>query len=185
MLSATGRKYLRGPRGTGFLYVRSGLLPQLEPPLLDMHAADWTSPDTYCMREDARRFEQWESSAAVRLGLGRAVDYALTLGLDAIAERVQQLAALLRSKLREIPSVTVHDRGRMQCGIVTFTHDRLTPAAIQELLAAQQILVPVSPRDSTLLDMDRRGLEAVLRASVHYYNTEDEIDRFTAAVRAL
>jgi cysteine desulfurase / selenocysteine lyase len=185
ILSATGRKYLRAPRGTGFLYVRRGLLAQLEPPLLDNHAAEWTTPESYRMRDDAQRFEAWESSAACRLGLGRAVRYALDLGLEPIARRVQQLAAELRAQLREIPGITVQDRGRLQCGIVTFTHAQHSPTAILERLAAQQILVRISPRNSTLLDMEQRGLDAVVRASVHYYNTSEEIGRFSTALRAL
>lgn len=185
LLSATGRKYLRAPRGTGFLYVRRSLLPRLEPPMLDMHAAEWTSAESYVMRDDAQRFEAFESSAAVRLGLGRAVEYALDLGLEPIAERVQHVAAELRAQLSAIPGVTVQDRGRVQCGIVTFTHARHSPGTIQERLAAQQIVVRVSPRNGTLLDMEQRGLDAVVRASVHYYNTSDEISRFCAAMRVL
>ncbi len=185
ILSATVRKYLRGPRGTGFLYVRRSLLSQLEPPLLDMHAAEWTGAESYRMRDDAKRFEAWESSAACRLGVGRAVAYALDLGLEAIAVRVQHVAAELRAQLWEIPGVTVQDRGRMQCGIVTFTHALYSPEGILGRLAAQQMLVRVSPRSATLLDMEQRGLDAVVRASVHYYNTSEEIDCFCAALRAL
>ena len=185
MLSATSRKYLRGPRGTGFLYVRHSLLPRLEPPLLDMHAAEWTSAESYRMRDDAKRFEAWESSAACRLGMGRAVEYALNLGFERIAARVQHVAAELRAQLHEIPGITVQDRGRVQCGIVTFTHAQYSPFSILEKLAAQQIFVRVSPRSATLLDMEQRGLDAVVRASVHYYNTSEEIGRFCAAIRAL
>ncbi|MGI8770629.1 MAG: aminotransferase class V-fold PLP-dependent enzyme [Acidobacteriaceae bacterium] len=185
LLSATSRKYLRGPRGTGFLYVRRSLLPQLEPPLLDMHAAEWTTRESYRMRDDAKRFEAWESSAACRLGMGRAVEYALDLGLERIAARVQQVAAELRAQLHETPGITVQDRGRVQCGIVTFTHAQHSPFSILEKLAAQQILVRISPRNATLLDMEQRGLDAVVRASVHYYNTSEEIGRFCAAMRAL
>ena len=99
ILSATGRKFLRGPRGTGFLYVRQGLIEQLEPPFLDLHAAEWDDRDTYTIRADARRFENWETSYATKLGLAAAVDYALGWGLEAIAERVQGLAASLRAQL--------------------------------------------------------------------------------------
>ena len=131
ILSTTGRKYLRGPRGTGFLYVRRELCQQLEPPFLDLHAATWAAPDRYEIRADARRFENWETNYAGKIGLATAIDYALDWGLDAIWERVQPLAAELRGRLGEIPGVTVTDIGAEQCGIVTFTVDGVTASAIK------------------------------------------------------
>jgi selenocysteine lyase/cysteine desulfurase len=185
MLSATGRKYLRGPRGTGFLYVRRALIERLEPITLDLHAATWTGRDRYEVRPDARRFECWEMTYAGKLALGVAVDYALTFGLDAIRERVAVVAGALRAGLAAVPGVTVRDLGVVRCGIVSFTLTRREPAWIMERLRAQGINVWTSSRSSTRLDMDARDLDAVVRASVHYYNSEDEVDRFCAAVRAL
>jgi cysteine desulfurase / selenocysteine lyase len=185
MLSATGRKYLRGPRGTGFLYVRRAMLERLRPPMIDLHAATWTAPDRYELRPDARRFENWESYVAGRIGLGVAVDYALTLGLDAIAARVTHLAETLRARLADIPGVTVRDLGRMRCGIVSLTAPGDNPDGLRRALRARGVNTTVSTRSATRFDMDRRGLDRVLRASVHYYNTEDEIDRFCTLLRAL
>jgi selenocysteine lyase/cysteine desulfurase len=178
MLSATGRKYLRGPRGTGFLYVRRAMLERLRPPMIDLHAAAWTAPDRYELRPDARRFENWESYVAGRIGLGVAVDYALALGLEAIEARVTGLAETLRSGLAAIGGVRVRDRGTRRCGIVSFTTPGDDPQGLQRALRARGVNTTVSSVASTRFDMERRGLARVNRASVHYYNTEEEIDRF-------
>ncbi len=185
MLSGTGRKYLRGPRGTGFLYVRKALLDKLEPPFLDLHAAEWTGLRDFKMRADARRFENWECFYAGKLGLGVAIDQYLTLGQQAASQRIFALAAELRSGLAAVPGVTVQDRGIERCGIVTFTKNGITPLAMRDALRAQRINTSVSPGNYARLDLGPRGLESVLRASIHYYNSEDEIERFCAAVAKL
>lgn len=185
MLSATGRKYLRGPRGTGFLYVRRGVLERLEPPFLDIHAARWTARDTYEVRPDARRFENWETNCAGKIGLGVAIYYALSWGLENIKKRVWNLADGLRSRLSDIPSVRVRDLGRQRCGIVTFTIDGHAPEQIRLALRERRMNVTVSTVGSTRLDMERRGLESVVRASVHYYNSEEEVGRFCEAVASI
>lgn len=185
MLSATGRKFLRGPRATGILYVRRGLIETLEPPLLDMHAANWVSRDRFEIRPDARRFECWEGNGASKLGLGAAVDYALGWGLEAIRGRVQSLADTLRARLAALPGVTVHDLGVEKGGIVTFTVEGKEPEGIRRTLAALKINVTVTGAIATRLDLEARGLDKMVRASVHYYNTEEEIERLCSAVSGL
>jgi cysteine desulfurase/selenocysteine lyase len=185
MLSATGRKYLRGPRGTGFLYVRRALLQRLEPPFVDLHGARWVTPDRYELRPDARRFENWESYVAGQLGLGAAVDYALGWGLHAIAARVLALAEALRGRLAQIPGVTLRDIGHERCGIVSFTIEHFPARAAVEALRRQRINVSVSSPPSTLLDALARGLPDLVRASVHYYNSEEEVERFATAIAGL
>ena len=184
-LSTTGRKYLRGPRGTGILYVRRDWVERLDPPFLDLHAARWVAPDRYEVRADARRFENWETNYAGKIGLGVAIDEALAWGMDDIWARVRLLADTLRADLGTIPGVTVRDLGEVRGGIVTFTHDGVAADAIQAALHAQRINVTTSSVASTRFDMEERGLDAVVRASVHYYNDEAELSRFTDAVRAL
>jgi cysteine desulfurase/selenocysteine lyase len=185
MLCATGRKYLRGPRGTGFLYVRSAMLPHMEPPSLDLHAATWVSQGKFEVRNDTKKFETWESAAATRLGFGVAIEYALALGLKKIERRVQDLAARLRERLAEVEGVTVRDLGRVRCGIVTFTCDGHSAGEVMQQLQAKGIAVRTVERSSTRIDMERRGLDELVRASVHYYNTEAEIERLCEALRSL
>jgi cysteine desulfurase/selenocysteine lyase len=187
MLAATSRKYLRGPRGMGFLYVERSLCQNLEPAFLDLHAAALQSADTFTIRADARRFENWECNVAAKLGLGAAVEYALAQGIEPMWLRIQQLADYLRRQLTDIPGITPRDLGVQKSGIVTFTHRDSSAAHVQQRLAGQEkrINVSTSTFRSTLLDMQHRDLLEVSRASLHAYNTEAEIDTMVAALRGL
>ena len=190
LLAATGRKFLRAPRGTGFLYARRTLLERLdrmgaEPAFLDLLGAEWVAPARYELRPDARRFENWESNLAAVAGLRAAVTYARSWGLDAIAARVGTMAEALRGRLAEVPGVRVRDLGRRRSGIVTFTVDGVAADEVQARLRVAGINVSVSTLDSAQLDLSNRGLESVVRASVHYVTTEDELDRFVSALEAI
>ncbi len=185
LLSATGRKYLRGPRGTGFLYVRRNLLDKLDPPFPDLHSAKWVAPDRYVWRPDARRFENWEFNYAGLLGLGAAVDYALELGMPAIEARVKALADELRGRLAEVPDLTLRDIGAEKCGLCTFTLDGHESTAVSQALRTQGINTSVADPVGALLDATRRKLPDMVRASVHYYNDAAEMDRLVGALKAL
>ena len=176
-LAATSRKYLRGPRGSGFLYVNKSVIADLEPVLLDLHAATWVAPDRYEIREDARRFENWETNFAGKVGLGVACDYAMEVGIEAGSERLRTLAATLRSEIESLPGGKTHDLGLVKGGIVTFTVEGLDPDEIVAAWAREKINANTSGTRSTRFDMEQRGLEKMVRASVHYYNTEDEIEK--------
>ena len=184
-LSATGRKYLRGPRGTGFLYVQEGWIERLEPPLIDQYAAELIDANTYEIRTDARRFENWERYFAGQAALGQAVDYAMELGLEAIERRVVDLAASLREGLQETGVLELTDQGAKKSGLVTFQHQRFDAEQVKMLVAKQNINVSTSSGSGMKLSYLERGLDSLVRASVHYYNTLEEINKFITVVRSL
>lgn len=184
-LSATGRKWLRGPRGTGFLYLRPELAATMEPGRLDLHSARWTAPQEYRMAPDASRFEFWEHDVAARLGLGAAVRYLLELGPEEVYSAIAERAEYLRGALGDLAGVTVRDLGVEHSGIVSFTVEGTAPVEVRDRLLGKDITVTVSHRGSTLLDMSARGLDSVVRASPHCFVSRDELDRFVAAVAAL
>jgi cysteine desulfurase / selenocysteine lyase len=185
IITGTGRKWLRGPRGTGFLMVRRAVLPRLRPRQVDLHSAEWVGPASYELRTDARVFELWESSVADRLGLIAAVKYALSLGIDDIAESVRDRGDHLRAGLAELPGVTVHDLGTQRCGLVTFSVAGVPAAEIRDRLRDKNITVTVSGVTSTRYDMERRGLDEIVRASPHYFVTPNQLDEAVAAVAAM
>ncbi|MET0466450.1 MAG: aminotransferase class V-fold PLP-dependent enzyme [Chitinophagaceae bacterium] len=185
VLSATGRKYLRAPRGTGFLYVSKSAQEMVRPLLIDQHATSSISLEGYSLRPDARRYELYEKNRALSLGLGKAVEYVLDVGIGRVWERVRSLAALIREGLSAIPGITVHDHGDQLCGIVTFTSDAMHSRELRDKLVNRGINVSVGGAAATLHYMQRNGLTSLVRASVHYYNTEEEIDRLITAVKEI
>lgn len=185
MLTSSGRKYMRGPRGTGFMYVRHSILDYLQPPSIDLQAANWTTRDHYELRDDARRFEVWEHFVAGKIGLGVAADYAMSLGMGEIETTVRRLAAQLRDQLSLLPGFDIHEHDEDLSGIVTFSHQRHGAAHVQQHLRAHRINTSVIRRQNTQLDFAARQLGDINRASVHYYNTETEIEQFCTTLRLL
>ncbi|HTR84066.1 MAG TPA: aminotransferase class V-fold PLP-dependent enzyme [Reyranella sp.] len=181
-LSATGRKYLRGPRGTGFLYARQKTTGSIEPIFLDNHAAKWTDDNEYKTFDNALRFENWERYFAGVIGLKSAVDQANELGMDAIWATLKPLADGLRARLSKVKGVTLTDLGALKGAIVTFAVAGADHVALKAALRAEKINVTVSTQFSSRLDLKGRGLVNVMRASVHVYNTEAELDRFVAVL---
>ncbi|MFZ4509632.1 MAG: aminotransferase class V-fold PLP-dependent enzyme [Candidatus Nanopelagicales bacterium] len=183
VLSATGRKFLRGPRATGFLVVSQRMLDDLEPFPLDLHAATWTTLDDYDLAEGAARFESWEKAYAALLGMGAAIDYALACGIEPLADRIGLLAQRARAGLAEIPGVTVRDRGSVQSGIVTIRVD--DPAGVVAGLRGRGINTSLSTPDYSRIDFGRDQAPGLVRISPHAYNTEAEVDRAIATVAEL
>lgn len=184
LMSCTGRKYLRGPRGTGFLYASDRIIERLLPDHPDHHGADWTSPDSFQLQPNAQRFESWEYSHAGWLALGAAVDTARSIGTKRIEATVIERGEMLRSRLVEA-GLTVWDQGERKGGIVTATSDNIAPADAKAALRAQGINTSVTGPASTLWDSTNRGLPDLLRLSAHYFTTEEEIDQAVQALSAL
>lgn len=183
VMTATGRKYLRAPRGTGFAYVSSRLIDRVDPPGIDGHSAFWCDDDSYQLLPDAGRLESFEVNMATKVGLGVAIEYALSWGIDAIAERIASLATELRERLSR-GGYEVLDGGEARSGIVTFRSTTESPEATQTRLSANGINTNVALTQSARLDMDQRGIPAAVRASVHYFNTSDEITALIDSLQA-
>ena len=185
-LSATGRKFLRGPRGTGFLYINEKWLGTIEPVMIDHFGAPWVKKNVYELREDARRFETWENSYALRAGLGEAIKYAEEIGIDLIHERVQLLAKFNRDLLSDIKNIQLRDIGSEQCGIISFSIDEKNdPKEIVDQMSEAGFAIGLVDPESTLIDSERRNLPTLLRMAPHYYNTEDEIEKAVKQVSLL
>ncbi len=185
-LAATARKFLRGPRGIGFLYVSDRALEAgLRPLHIDMRAADWIAADAYRLRDDARRFENWEFPYALVLGLGEAVRYAGEVGIETARDRARSLAAALRAELERVDGVRVLDRGPELCAIVTIAIRGHDAGGVVEALREQGVNTSAVDRVGAVIDLEEKGVESALRLSPHYYNTEAEIRAAAVSIGAL
>ncbi|MEO0897079.1 MAG: aminotransferase class V-fold PLP-dependent enzyme [Bacteroidota bacterium] len=183
-LSATGRKYMRAPRGTGFLYVNKDWITRLGMVFPDLTSAEWVEAGKYIPRGSARRFENFESNRGGLIGLGMAAEYIQRIGIERIWLRNVLLAAELRTRLSLVPGVRVTDQGKIKSAIVTFSVDYIPSIEIKEYLISRRVHVSVSQAGSTRIDMDKRGLNSLVRASVHYYNTAEELTYLIEALQA-
>ncbi len=185
-LSVTSRKFLRGPRGAGFLYISDKVLDSgLEPLFIDMRGADWVEGDKYIARESAMRFEDWEFAYALLLGTGAAIDYLQDLEMPRIEKQLDHLSSYLRNGLAKIDYVTVHDRGSSLAALVTFHMQGSTPEFIKAELLKERINVVTSIRNFAVIDYDKKGVDWTIRVSPHYYNTREELDLFLDTVKRI
>jgi len=185
-LSITIRKFLRGPRGTGFLYVSDKALNYgLEPLFIDMRGAEWIEKDTYQPKDDAMRFEDWEFAYALVLGSRLAIEYCLSIGEERIWQQVKYLSGYMRQELSTIDRVRVLDRGPEVGGLVTFTVKGSEPKYLVGELLKRKINVVPSYRNFAVIDFDEKKVEWAIRASPHYFNTIEEIDEFVYAVKTI
>jgi selenocysteine lyase/cysteine desulfurase len=185
-LSATARKFLRGPRGLGFLVVADRVLESGGHPLLvDMHGATWSETDQFVLTPDARRFETWEFAYALVLGLGAAARYATEVGLELAAARARELAEYVRERLAVLPGARVLDRGPQLCAIATATFQGRDAKDLKLALRARGINTSSPEREDAVIDMDEKQASSALRISPHYYNTKEEIDTMVEALREI
>lgn len=182
-LSATGRKYMRGPRGTGFLFVKKQALASLTPLNLDLHSAEWTGLNEFKQRDDARKYETWESNLSAKLGLAVATKEINELGIQHIWEIITELSDYLRKKVAAVSHIKVQDYGLVKSGIVTITSKKYSAQELKEKLQEKNINTTVAVKSGTLIDMSARDLDEVLRVSVHYYNTKEEINTFIHCIQ--
>ncbi|MGV9311118.1 aminotransferase class V-fold PLP-dependent enzyme [Streptomyces sp. NPDC003691] len=186
LLTATCRKFLRGPRGSGFLYVSDRVLRAgYEPLFIDMHGARWTEPGAYEPAPTAARFEEWEFPYATVLGSAAATRYAREVGIEAVERRTPALAARLRDRLGTVPGVRVLDRGPRLAALVTFAVEGWQPQPFKAAVDARGINSALSFREFAQYDFRDKGIEWCLRLSPHYYNTEEEVDHVADAVADL
>ena len=185
MIAATGRKFLRGPRGSGFLYVRREMLDKLNLRRLDGHSVTSMTQQGFTPRDGARRFEWYEKNRGVTMGLHKAIEYLIDADIERIWQRIQHLSAMLRQRLNEIDGIVVHDQGDNLCGIVTFSVSGMPATVVKDKLSEKKINVSIGGAKATLYYMNRKGLDGIIRASVHYYNTEEEINILCSELRAM
>jgi len=185
MATGTGRKFLRGPRGIGFLYMNEKARAEIDPVVLTNQAATWTGENSYELRSDAGVFEAWERSCVNQLGLGAAIDYLLELGPEKAYERITSLTRYMREGLAGISRVTLTCQEDAEAAIITFNKEGWTAADIKQVLEKQDIATQVASVVHTRLDLEARGIDTTARISPHYYNTVEEMDIFLNALEAL
>jgi len=184
-MTSAGRKWLRGPKGSGFLYVKEERLNDFEPAIIDDIGAAWTEPDRYVLRADARRFETHEHSPAIRLGLGAAAEYALSIGIEKIQDHVRGVADNIRKELSDMPGISVQDLGSENCGLVTFHHESLSAGEIMARLQDKGIWAKTIPRAGALMDTTARGIGDLMRISAHYFNSADDVGTCLRELRSM
>jgi selenocysteine lyase/cysteine desulfurase len=182
-ISGTFRKFLRGPRGAGILYVSDKALEAgFEPLFIDLHGATWVEENKYVPRNDATRFEDWEKGYALMMGSNASLKYLLEIGIDEIESRNEILMNKLRSDLSNIKFVKLQDRGQKQCCILTFSCGNRSESETKKYFSENNIHIYTTPKTNAIIDFTEKNLDWVVRVSPHYYNTESEIERFIQVV---
>lgn len=183
--SGTFRKFLRGPRGAGFLFISDSLINQdMWPLYVDMRGANWTDANEFSLRKDGGRFEDWEFPYGLVLGSREAVRYALKVGVAEIEKRNTSLCKLVREGLREL-GLQVLDKGKRQGSIITVHLPGKKPDEVMKQLRSKNVNTSISYRSYAVIDYDAKGVTWGLRISPHYYNSEEEVALLMKAIREI
>lgn len=183
-LSFATRKFMRGPRGGGLLYVSDAALDAgLEPLYIDMRGAEWTSPNAYTPVADAKRFEYTEQSYAILIGSAVAMRYYVATGPENIAARNKYLSDYLCKHLQEFSHIHLLDRGKNKSAIHSLISDRTPPQEFRDILFTHKIQVNAAPRKFALIDFIDKKVDGAVRIAPHYYNTTQEIDAMIEVMR--
>lgn len=185
MATGTARKFLRGPRGMGFLYMNEKARGRIEPVVATNKSAAWVGDQEIEFRTDTALFEAWERNIGNQLAFGAAVDYLLELGLERATSEIQSRAAYLRSGLSNINKVIPTCQPDATAAIITFNKEGYDAADVKAKFHAEGVGVQVSTIEHTRLDLGARGINTTIRVSPHYYNSKDELDRFLNMIEAL
>jgi selenocysteine lyase/cysteine desulfurase len=185
-LSVTNRKFLRGPRGTGFLYISDETLAdELEPMFIDMRGADWTSENKYQQQKTAKRFEDWEFAYSLVIGSAKAIEYCRNAGIDKITGAINLLSTHLRSSLANNSKIRLLEKSPDVSSSVTLTVAGLSPDKIVNELRSKHINVVASYRQFAVLDFNDKNVDWAIRVSPHYYNTIDEVNTFVSEMNRM
>ncbi len=176
-LNATGRKFLRGPRTSGFLFISDNVLNLgLEPLFIDRRGASWTATENYEVQKSALRFEPMERGVEI-IGLAEAVRYANEIGIQNIENYNKIIGEKLRENLSQIPNIQLLDKGSVQSNIITFNVKNKTLPEVDSYLRANKIYFSQSLKSFAIIDFTKKGVDWAIRFSPHYFNTLNEMDK--------
>lgn len=174
VLVGSGRKYLRGPRGTGFIYINEKIREKVKPMILDLK-------NTECYQEiikikKANIFENFEYSPALQIGLGKAIERINSSGINQIELQIRQKSQYLRKKLDYFSKITFFENFNTLTGINTLKIEGLSSLRIYNYLLSKRILTSISTSATSLLYFNKKKIKDVLRISIHHYNSLYQIN---------
>lgn len=178
IMTGTARKFLRGPRGIGFLYVNERARQKMEPIVLTNQSAAWVQSDKYDLRSDTRVFEAWERSVVNQLGFKAALDYYQNIGVKEAGHTLLNVADYLRSGLAVKSNVSMTCPHSARSAIITFNLTGLSPEDVKMRMEGHGISTQIASVNHTRLDLEARQIDKAVRVSPHYYTTSEDVDRF-------